>query len=74
MGEPARADRSVRRGSPSVDGFALFRLGVRRMVAVEVNAGAEFTAGGRPIAERAETDPERLSNLGVSLREPARRR
>ncbi|KOU59844.1 hypothetical protein ADK57_32425 [Streptomyces sp. MMG1533] len=66
----AQADRSVRRGSPSAGGFAVFHFSGRRVVAVEsVNAAAEFMAGKKLIARRAETDPERLADPTVPLRE-----
>lgn len=66
----AQADGCVRRGSTSDGGLALFYFSGRRVVAVEsVNAAAEFMAGKKLIAQRAEIDPGRLSDPDVSLRE-----
>jgi 3-phenylpropionate/trans-cinnamate dioxygenase ferredoxin reductase component len=70
-GLPSRAEKSVLRGDPADERtFCAFHLdGAARVVAVEtVNAGGEFMAAKRWIADRAVVDPDGLADSGRSLR------
>lgn len=69
-GLPALAEKSVVRGDPDDDRFAVFHLdGAGRVVSVEtVNAGGEFMAGKKWIADGIVVDPDGLADPSTSLR------
>jgi 3-phenylpropionate/trans-cinnamate dioxygenase ferredoxin reductase subunit len=69
-GISAGADRVVLRGDPGTRRFAAFSLAAGRLIAVDaVNAPAEFMAGRKLIAQRAEVAPERLADTSVSMKD-----
>jgi 3-phenylpropionate/trans-cinnamate dioxygenase ferredoxin reductase subunit len=69
-GLPALAEKSVVRGDPDDDRFAVFHLdGAGSVVSVEtVNAGGEFMAGRKWIADGTVVDPAGLADPSTSLR------
>jgi 3-phenylpropionate/trans-cinnamate dioxygenase ferredoxin reductase subunit len=72
-GVPFDSDSLVIRGEPDDDAFAVFHLHGARVMAVEaVGAAAEFMGGRLLIGKKAEVDPARLGDMGVSMKELAR--
>ncbi len=72
-GLPLGADRTVVRGDPEGDSFAIFHLAPDdRLVAVEaVNAAPEFMAGRMMIGKRRQVAPARLQDASVSMKDLA---
>jgi len=69
-GVPFETDRLVLRGDIAAARFALFHLQQGRVVAVEaINSPPEFMAGKMLIEKGAVVDPERLADIGVSMKE-----
>jgi len=64
------ADTLVRRGDPEEGRFALFHLKQGKLIACEaVNAGPEYMAAQRMIANGLSPDPARLRDLGVAMKD-----
>jgi len=62
-------DALVLRGEPASRKFAVFHLRDGAVAAVEaVNAGPEYIAGRKLIADGARVDPARLADLGVPMK------
>ena len=71
-GLPFDTDRLVIRGDPKAARFAIFHLQAGIVVAVEaVNSPPEFMVGKQLIERRLPTDPERLADLSLSMKEIA---